>query len=65
MGESWQHCLTILYDAVPTCKSVKPMVNIWFSVLIYKIFKALIGAMKYNLFEVAITRLKILHQFLF
>ena len=41
------------------------MVKVWFSVLIYKTFKAFMEAMKYTLIEVTITRLNILDQFLF
>ena len=41
------------------------MVKVWFSALIYKTFKAFMEAMKYTLFEVTITRLEFLHQFLF
>ena len=49
-------CLT---HAVPTCKRVKLMVKVWFSVLVYKTFKTLKETMKYALFdEVTIIRLK-------
>ena len=41
------------------------MVKVWFSILIYQTFKDFMEAMTYTLFEVAITRLKFLHQFLF
>ena len=41
------------------------MVKVWFSVLIYQIFKAIKEAMKYSLFEVTITRLKFPRRFLF
>ena len=44
-----------LTHAVPTCKRVKLMVKIWFSVFIYQAFKASKEAMKYNLFEVTIN----------
>ena len=36
-----------LTHAVPTCKMVKLMVKVWFSVLIYQTFKAFKEAMKY------------------
>ena len=48
-------CLT---HAVPTCIRVKPMIEVWFSVLIYQTFKAFKEAVKYTLHEVIITRLK-------
>ena len=47
-----------LNHAVPTCKRIKLMVKVWFSVLIYQTCKAFKEAMKYTLFEVIITRLK-------
>ena len=47
-----------LAHAVPTCKRVKLMVKVWFSVLVYRAFRAFVEAMKYTLFEVTITRLK-------
>ena len=53
-----------LTNAVPTCKGLKLMVNVWFFLLIYKTFKAFMETMKYTLLEVTITRLKFLHQFL-
>ena len=34
------------------------MVKVWFSVVIYKRFKAFMEAMKYTFIEVTITRLK-------
>ena len=40
-----------LTHAVPTCKRVKHMVKVWFSVLIYQTFKAFVEAIKYTLFE--------------
>ena len=54
-----------LAHAVPTCKTEKRIVNVWFSVLIYKIFKAFMEAMMYALFEVTTSELKFLLQFLF
>ena len=41
------------------------MLKVWFFVLIYQTFKAVMEAKKYTLFEVTITRLKFLHQVLF
>ena len=54
-----------LTHAVPTCEKVKPMVKVWFSVLIYQIFKPFTKALKYTFTVVIITRLEFLHQFLF
>ena len=41
------------------------MVKFWFSVLIYQTFKAFKETMKFTLFEVTTTGLKLLHRFLF
>ena len=48
-----------LTHAVLTNKRVKPVVKVWFFVLIYQTFKAFKEAMKYTLFEVTITKLKL------
>ena len=53
-----------LTHAAPTCKVVKLMVKVSFSVLICKTFKAFMEAMIYTLFGVT-TRLKFLQEFLF
>ena len=53
-----------LTHAAPTCKVVKLMVKVSFSVLICKTFKPFMEAMIYTLFGVT-TRLKFLQEFLF
>ena len=56
-GKSLCNIARHLTHANPTCKRVKLMVKNCFPVIIYKIFKAFMEAMKYTLFEVIITRL--------
>ena len=56
------HHLTHAFSA---CDRVTPLAKFWFTVLIYKLFKAFMEAMIYTLLEVTTVRLKILHQFLF
>ena len=64
MRESLQHYQILNLYTVSNSKGVKLTVNIWVSLHVCKTFKVFMDAMKYTLFEVTITRLTFLHQFL-
>ena len=64
---TWESLCSIdkrLTHANATSKKVKPIVRVWFSVLIYQIFKGFMEAMKYNVFEVTVTRVALFVLFL-